>query len=192
MLLIVALKLILIINILVSELIFRPLTCNSLRVFEFIWNLFITLKAEDPQYSTELIKSFHLLYTCIDLAFKNALLADRIDLLNPQFELLPKDWCSMSYEAVREAPCIMSYLCKVPSMLTDAMHMKMYVLKNLMLNLVKKKILCVRSMNFTGMFDNDVFEQNFKSVANGYETHIFNTIDIDERIFLGKVSFAIY
>lgn len=165
---------------------YRPIPCNSSKVFEFVWNLFITLKAEDPQYSMELIKSYHLLYTCIDLAFRNAFLADRIDLLNPQFDLLPKDWNSMSYEAVREAPCIISYLCKVPSMLTDAMHMKMYVMKNLMSSLIRKKVLNIDPVTFTGMFDNDVFEQNFKSVTNAYETHILNKIDIDERIFLGK------
>lgn len=136
----------------------------------------------------ELIKSYHLLYTCIDLAFKNAFLADRIDLLNQNFELLPKDWCSISYEAVREPPCIISYLCKVPSMLTEAMHVKMYVLKNLMSNLIWKKVLSIDPVTFTGLFDNDVFEQNFKSVTNAYETHILNKIDIDERIFLGKTS----
>lgn len=136
----------------------------------------------------DLIKSYHLLYTCIDLAFKNAFLADRIDLLNPQFELLPKDWCSMSYEAIREAPCIISYLCKVPSMLTDAMYMKIYALKNLMSSLIRKKVLNIDPVTFTGLFDNDVFEQNFKSITNAYETHILNRIDIDERIFLGKIS----
>lgn len=93
----------------------------------------------------------------------------------------------MSYVANRETPCLISYLCKVPSMLTDAMHMKMYVMKNLMSNLIRKKILCIDPVNFTGMFDNEVFEQNFKSITNAYETQILNKIDIDERIFLGIV-----
>lgn len=155
-------------------------------MFEFIWNLFIALKAEDSQYSMELVKSYHLLYACIDLAFKNAFLADRIDLLNPHFELLPNDWCSVSYEAVREAPCVIGYLCKAPSMLTDAMHMKMYVLKHLMANLIGKKDLIIDPVTLTGMFNNEVFEQNYKIITNSYETHILHKIDIDERIFLGE------
>lgn len=160
-------------------------------MFEFIWNLFITLKTEDPHYTTELIKSYHLLYACIDLAFKNAFLSERRDLLNPNFECLPAEWNSPTFQVPHEAPCLISYLCKSPSALPEAMHTKVYDLKNLMNSLMKKnnnrKFLSMDPVTFTGLFDKDVFEQNFKSVTSIYETHLLNKIDIDERIFLGNL-----
>ncbi|CAH1163560.1 unnamed protein product [Phaedon cochleariae] len=164
----------------------RPVNCNTSKVFEFIWNLFITLKAEHPQYSTELIKSYHLLYACIDLAFKNAFLAERRDLLNPQFECLPSDWNNPAFELLSDAPCIISYLCKCPSMLTEAMHVKMYILKRMIINLVSDLTLIASEVDFTGIFDNEVFEQNFRNISNAYETHLLNKADIDERIFLAE------
>ncbi|KAJ8925433.1 hypothetical protein NQ315_009266 [Exocentrus adspersus] len=164
----------------------RPVPCNSAKVFEFIWNLFITLKGGDTQYCTELIKSFHLLYACVDLAFKNALFAERRDLLNPQFELLPSDWTDASFLAPTEAPCLISYLCKSPSMLTVAMHMKVYELKGMITRLIKNKTLAADQKTLTGLFNRDVFEQNFKNVTNTYETQLLNKGDFDERIFLAE------
>ncbi|XP_018580009.1 retinoblastoma-like protein 1 isoform X2 [Anoplophora glabripennis] len=164
----------------------RPVPCNTSKVFEFIWNLFITLKGEDSQYCTELIKSFHLLYACIDLAFKNAFFAERRDLLNPQFEGLPSDWTAPSFVMPTEAPCLISYLCKSPSMLTVAMHMKVYELKGMVTNLIKNKTLIADQTNLTGLFNREVFEQNFKNITNTYEALLLNKGDFDERIFLAE------
>lgn len=166
----------------------RPVPCNTSKVFEFVWNLFTTLKGEDTQYCTELIKSFHLLYACVDLAFKNAFFAERRDLLNPQFEYLPSDWTSSSFVMPSEAPCLISYLCKSPSMLTVAMHMKVYELKGMITNLIKNKTLIGDQTNLTELFNREVFEQNFKSITNTYEAQLLNKGDFDERIFLGKPS----
>lgn len=160
--------------------------CNTSKVFEFIWNLFITLKGEDPQCSSELVKSFHLLYACLDLAFKNAFLAERRDLLNPNFEGLPADWNNPGFVVPQEAPCLISYLCKCPSVVTEARYMKVYVLRRLIGNLINNKVLLADNRNFTGLFDQHNFEQNFKNVVNAYETHLLNSADVDERIFLGE------
>ncbi|KAG5888211.1 hypothetical protein JTB14_036222 [Gonioctena quinquepunctata] len=164
----------------------RPVPCNTSKVFEFIWNLFITLKGEDPQYSSELIKSYHLLYACLDLAFKNAFLTERRDLLNPQFEALPSDWNSPDFILPSEAPCIISHLCKCPSMLTEVMHMKMYDLKSLMTTFIFNGTLMADPSSFVGFLNRDFFEQNFKNVASSYETRLLNKADVDERIFLAE------
>ncbi|XP_050510929.1 retinoblastoma-like protein 1 isoform X2 [Diabrotica virgifera virgifera] len=164
----------------------KPIMCNSSTVFEFVWSLFVTLKSEDQQFGSELVKSYHLMFACIDLAFKNAFLAERRDLLKPNFELLPTDWNEPGFVVPQEAPCLMSYLCKLPSTLTEAMHMKVYDLKKLMGNLITNDILKVDPKDFTGLFDQDTFKDNFKNIKTAYETHLLNTADIDERIFLAE------
>ncbi|CAG9837916.1 unnamed protein product [Diabrotica balteata] len=164
----------------------KPIMCNSSTVFEFVWSLFVTLKSEDQQFGSELVKSYHLMFACIDLAFKNAFLAERRDLLKPTFELLPTDWNEPGFVVPQEAPCLMNYLCKLPSTLTEAMHMKVYDLKKLMGNLITNDILKVDPKDFTGLFDQEVFKDNFKNIKTAYETHLLNTADIDERIFLAE------
>lgn len=59
--------------------------CTPSRIFEFCWTLFVCIKGEFATCSEDLVTSFHLLLACCDLAFNNALLADRRDLLNPNF-----------------------------------------------------------------------------------------------------------
>ncbi|XP_023018389.1 retinoblastoma-like protein 1 isoform X2 [Leptinotarsa decemlineata] len=164
----------------------RPVSCNTSKVFEFLWNLFITLKGEDSQYSSELIKSYHLLYACLDLAFKNAFLTERRDLLNPQFEGLPSNWNQPDFVVPSEAPCIISYLCKSPSMLTDALHMKTYDMKTLMSTLVLTETVLADRSTFIGFLNRDVFEQNFKNITNTYETRLLSKAEVDERIFLAE------
>lgn len=63
----------------------RNTPCTPARVFEFVWSLFVAIKGEFTGCSDDLVTSFHLLLACIDLAYNNALLADRRDLLNPTF-----------------------------------------------------------------------------------------------------------
>lgn len=59
--------------------------CTSAKIFEFIWNLYITIRGEDSSYSNDLVQSYHLLLGICDLAFKNAFMTERRDLLNTQF-----------------------------------------------------------------------------------------------------------
>lgn len=64
--------------------------------------------------------------------------------------------------------------------------MKMYVMKSMMDNLIRDKILLADPVTFTGIFEKDVFEINLKNVTKAYETHLLKKADIDERIFLGN------
>ncbi|CAG9863709.1 unnamed protein product [Phyllotreta striolata] len=160
----------------------RPVLCNTSKVFEFIWNLFIIIKGEDEQCSTDLVKSYHLLFGCLDLAFKNAFLAKRRDLLNPSFQSLPRDWSNSNFEVPKEAPCIIDQF----SMLVEAEYVKTYPLRDYITNLIKNKVLLADPSNFTGLFNEDNFDNNFKNVINAYETHLLNIADVDERIFLAE------
>ncbi|KAJ8976412.1 hypothetical protein NQ317_005331 [Molorchus minor] len=134
----------------------------------------------------ELIKSYHLLYACIDLAFKNAFMAYREDLLNPEFEMLPSDWGRPHFVMPSEPPCLIGYLCKCSSMLTDAMHMKMYTLKEMILGFIKNNTLAADPINLTGLFSTEVFVLNFKNIVNAYEVQLLKK-DFDERIFFRQL-----
>lgn len=63
----------------------RNVLCTPNRVFDFCWTLFVYVKGEFTESSADLVTSFHLLLACCDMAFNNALLADRRDLLNKDF-----------------------------------------------------------------------------------------------------------
>jgi len=63
----------------------RAIPCTPARVFEFCWTLFICIKGAIPDISDDLVNSYHLLLVCCDLIYSNALLANRKDLLNPNF-----------------------------------------------------------------------------------------------------------
>nr|CAI5843626.1 unnamed protein product [Callosobruchus analis] len=165
---------------------YRPVQCSSSKIFEFVWNLFITIKMENAEYSTDLVKSYHLLYCCLDLAFRNAFLAERRDVINPNFECLPPDWNSPAFQLPDEVPCTIPFMCKCSTTLTDAMHMKTYTMKMLMSTLVKTKVLQVDPSDFSGMFNADVFDLNYKNITNAYDTHLLNKGYIDERIFLAE------
>jgi retinoblastoma-like protein 1 len=45
----------------------------------------VCVKGKFPDVSDDLVNSYHLLLACCDLMFANAVLADRRDILNPDF-----------------------------------------------------------------------------------------------------------
>lgn len=63
----------------------RPVPCTSTKLFEFCWSLFICIKSGISTISDDLVNSYHLLLVCCDLMYSNALIANRKDLLNPDF-----------------------------------------------------------------------------------------------------------
>lgn len=152
--------------------------------------LFIILKGEHSQYGTELIKAYHLLYACLDLAFKNALLADRRDLLNPKFEALPTDFSTSTYDVPKEAPCTMPLISKCESMLTETLHLKTYSFKDMIVNLINTNILTADKDSLTGLFDENSFEPNFKNILKMYEARLLQKGDFDERVFVSKCTYC--
>jgi retinoblastoma-like protein 1 len=63
----------------------RNVLCTSAKVFDFCWTLFVCVKGKFPGVSDDLVNSYHLLLACCDLMFANAVLANRQDILNPDF-----------------------------------------------------------------------------------------------------------
>lgn len=63
----------------------RNVQCSSTKLFEFCWTLFLCVKSRVPPVAEELVHSFHLLLATCDLIYANALIAERRDLLNPEF-----------------------------------------------------------------------------------------------------------
>jgi len=59
--------------------------CTPSRVFDFCWTLFICIKGAIHDISDDLVNSYHLLLVCCDLIYNNALLANKKELLNPNF-----------------------------------------------------------------------------------------------------------
>lgn len=153
--------------------------------------LFVVVKGENSPYSTDLVKAFHLLYACLDLAFKNAFLDDRRDLINPKFEALPDDWTNPAYEVPAEAPCTISYSCKCKSKLTEALHVKLYNFKAMITNLINSNVLNADKETLTGLFDEGAFETNFKNIVKMYETRLQQKGDLDERIYVSKWNFIV-
>ncbi|RZB39242.1 retinoblastoma-like protein 1, partial [Asbolus verrucosus] len=166
----------------------KPVPCTSLKVFEFCWTFFIAIKGGDTNYSNDLVTLCHLLIAICDWAFKNALLADRRDLLNPDFEGLPSDWSNPSYLVPAEAPCIVSHLC-TPDMITDVKYIKEYQFKKSVKNLFDQGVLSGKDDDYSDVFDASVFEMNFKKITNAYEANFLNKGDFDERIFLGEIHY---
>ena len=63
----------------------KAVPCTPARLFEFCWSLFICIKSGISTISDDLVNSYHLLLVVCDLMYSNALLANRKDLLNPDF-----------------------------------------------------------------------------------------------------------
>lgn len=59
--------------------------CRPSKLFEFGWSLFICIKGGISTISDDLVNSFHLLLVVCDMLFSNAVLANRRDLLRPDF-----------------------------------------------------------------------------------------------------------
>lgn len=64
--------------------------------------------------------------------------------------------------------------------------MKTYHYKTFIMNMFNNGILKGNENDFSGLFDSDTFETNFKNINRAYEAHLLSKLDFDERIFLGK------
>lgn len=85
-----------------------------------------------------------------------------------------------------EAPCIIHKIVEADSNIeTEAMHMKVYQLKNFLEDMFTNGVLQGNIENFTELFDSANFDTNYKNVNRAYEAHLLNKGDFDERIFLG-------
>ncbi|XP_022184839.2 retinoblastoma-like protein 1 [Nilaparvata lugens] len=163
----------------------RNIPCSVSKLFNFTWTLFVCVKAEIPAFSDDLVNSYHLLLSCCDLIFFNAVLSDRRDLLNPSFPGLPKDYHDDNYQPPSEPQCIIHDLCQNhDGIATEAKSIKEYCWKAQIRKLFEKKVLKGDSTNFSDLLEPSNFDQNFKNVNKMYEEYVLSVGDIDERLFM--------
>ena len=85
----------------------RKAPCTPGEVFDFCWSLFVRVKADFPAISDDLVNSYHLLLSCVDYVYANAVLADRSDLLNDKTlkdSALPGE--SQTWGVVKKRPIV--------------------------------------------------------------------------------------
>ncbi|XP_035741130.1 retinoblastoma-like protein 1 isoform X3 [Vespa mandarinia] len=161
--------------------------CTPSRVFEFCWTLFICIKGAFPDISDDLVNSYHLLLACCDLIYANALMANRKDLLNPNFPGLPSNFNDENYVPPQNPNCIINLLCeRHEAVSVEAKCIKEYHLKNHVNKLFNERILRGDQSNFSGILEALNFDGNSKAVNKAYEQHVLSVGDFDERIFLGQ------
>ncbi|XP_076753665.1 retinoblastoma-like protein 1 isoform X3 [Xylocopa sonorina] len=164
----------------------KAMPCTPARVFEFCWTLFICIKGAFPDISDDLVNSYHLLLACCDLIYSNALLANRKDLLNPNFPGLPANFNDENYTPPQAANCIVSLLCeRHEAIAVEAKVIKEYYLKNHINKLFNERVLRGDQSNFSGILEALNFDGNSKAINRVYEQHVLSVGDFDERIFLG-------
>ncbi|KAI4499767.1 hypothetical protein M0802_005023 [Mischocyttarus mexicanus] len=161
--------------------------CTPSRVFEFCWTLFICIKGAFPDISDDLVNSYHLLLACCDLIYANALMANRKDLLNPNFPGLPGNFNDENYIPPQSPNCIINLLCeRHEAVSVEAKCIKEYHLKNHVNKLFNDRILRGEQSNFSGILEASNFDGNSKAVNKVYEQYVLSIGDFDERIFLAE------
>lgn len=135
----------------------------------------------------DLVNSYHLLLACCDLIYLNALLANRRDLLNPNFKGLPENYNDPDYAPPTEGHSIIDVLCQSHDGISvDAKGIQQYCWKNHVSKLFEKKTLRGNSENLTGLLDTVHFESNFKAINRQYDEYALSVGEFDERIFLSE------
>ncbi len=66
------------------------------------------VKNDFPAISDDLVNSYHLLLSCVDFIYGNAVMSRRTDLLNKKFGNAQSD-----QDDLTEPPCILDQLCSV-------------------------------------------------------------------------------
>ncbi|XP_058788572.1 retinoblastoma-like protein 2 isoform X2 [Phymastichus coffea] len=167
----------------------KVVACTPSQLFEFCWTLFICIKSGIPALSDDLVTSYHLLLDVCDLMYSNALLANRKDLLNPEFSGLPENFHNDDFVPPKSANCIVNLLCeRYEAYAVDAMGIKEYSLKPYLTKLFQDKILKSEQSNFSGLLEILYFDGNNKAINKVYEQYMLSIGELDERIFLGPDS----
>lgn len=162
--------------------------CTPNNVYEFCWYLFILARGENPEYTLDLVTSFHVLLCCIDLIFANIIADKRDDLINMNFSqaaalLNSKEQKKHSTDS--EPVSIMKELCKEQSASEiDALAIKSHNWKDLMQKFMRDNVLKGNSNTLLGILSANNYDFNIKSMKRHYEAYIRRVGKIDEGIFL--------
>ncbi|XP_077191359.1 retinoblastoma-like protein 1 isoform X2 [Paroedura picta] len=160
----------------------RRVPCSIKDLFNFGWTLFVYTKGNFSMIGDDLVNSYHLLLSCLDLIFANVLLCpNKRDLLNSSFKGLPANFHAADFRASEEPPCIIATLCELhDGLLVEAKGIKEHYFKPYISKLYDRKILkgdCLLDLNN--------FVDNNKALNKEYEEYVLTVGDFDERVFLG-------
>lgn len=165
-------------------------------IYYFCWVLYINIKASRPAISEDLVNSYHLLLTCIDFCYSNALVSKFAhDVLNPNFKGLPENFQSEDFKMLnplKQPMCILQVLCNNwDGIVVDAKGIREHWLRPYIKELVNKKVLQVSSTNeppnmYLGIFDSCNFEANMSKLTKEHDVTMLSIGDFDERIFLSE------
>ncbi len=157
-------------------------------MFNFCWDLFVRVKADFPSISDDLVNSYHLLLSCVDYIYGNAVMGNRFDLLNEEFsghEALMA--ASEASEPLMEPPCILDELCKVhDGIISEVKSIREHWWKPHIKKFFGQKILRGDQEKLSCILDTQFFETNAKNVRKDYESYVLSIGEYDERVFLGE------
>uniref|UniRef100_T1GR40 Retinoblastoma-associated protein N-terminal domain-containing protein n=1 Tax=Megaselia scalaris TaxID=36166 RepID=T1GR40_MEGSC len=63
----------------------RPGKCTAAKLYDLCWTLFLCVKNEDLTNSKDFLTSLYLLFSCIDLIFRNAIADHKTDIIDTSF-----------------------------------------------------------------------------------------------------------
>jgi hypothetical protein len=164
-------------------------------IYYFCWVLYVNIKGTRPAISEDLVNSYHLLLTCIDFCYSNALVSKSAqNVLNPNFAGLPENFHSEDFKLMLEQPmCILKVLCdKWDGIAVDAKSFREHWLKPYLKDLVNRKVLQVSHTGeqppnmYLGIFDANNFENNMARLTKEHDVTMLSIGDFDERIFLSE------
>lgn len=162
-------------------------------IYYFCWVLYVNIKGTRPAISEDLVNSYHLLLTCIDFCYSNALVSKSAhNVLNPSFPGLPENFNTEDFKLMNEQPsCILKVLCdKWDGIAVDAKSFREHWLKPYLKDLVNRRVLQVSHASeqppnmYLGVFDANNFESNMTRLTNEHDVTMLSIGDFDERIFL--------
>lgn len=157
--------------------------CTPNNVYEFCWYLFILAKGENPEYTMDLVTSFHVLLCCIDLIFANVCADKRDDLLNMNFGPAAAFLNGKDKKQADQPISIINELCQEASEV-DVLEIKSHNWKDLMQSFFRDNILKGNANTFLGILSASNYDHNIKSLKKQYEAYIRRVAKIDEGIFL--------
>uniref|UniRef100_A0A1L8DXE0 Putative rb retinoblastoma tumor suppressor-related protein n=2 Tax=Nyssomyia neivai TaxID=330878 RepID=A0A1L8DXE0_9DIPT len=162
----------------------KNVPCTSVKLFEFAWKLYVCVRAEEPNESVDLVTSYHLVLSCVNLMYSNVIAENRRDLVNTSFSGVPENWNLSSFDAKQISPlCVMSKLCDSDT-IVDALHIQKVKWNKIIKSFFEKGILNGDSETFLDLIGVSNFDSNFRSIGNTYEQYVHSCGEIDETIFL--------
>uniref|UniRef100_F6W3I3 Retinoblastoma-like protein 1 n=1 Tax=Ciona intestinalis TaxID=7719 RepID=F6W3I3_CIOIN len=173
---------------------YRKLVCNPHDVFNFCWTLFVHARAtEFRSISDEIVLSYQLLLSAINLCYNNALncsVDHRAQLLNPKFPGLPADWSTRTEPLTQNQDIIALLVEQQPG--TGQLDEK-FLIETRVVNVHNwgkhvNSLLESEGLGLSGeqnsLFSPQNFETNSSAISKLYEEYVITEGDFDERVFL--------